>query len=160
MANSQVRQRLINLAEAGRKDLPGDFLEFCESLEGDLSTGLRPQPKTKRGAQTSIWVSKIGPAIVSELHALLCTRDSKYADVRRTGKGLAEKTIPALGIVIAGTFGVPEALATAAVAFVALAVFRVGVATFCRLCQKEGHSARGQGATFDNRSRGPGRAGA
>jgi hypothetical protein len=75
----------------------------------------------------------IRAAILEELRLFLCTDHSRYKNLRTQGKKLTKDAILFIAGVIGGTLSLPAGVATACVAFIALACLRVGAGTFCRL---------------------------
>jgi hypothetical protein len=124
---------VVSLAEESRGELPADFFLYYDDLQGALARGTIPEALSARGPDGSAWYGKIGPAILSELEVLLCTDDTKYAEVRKRGEQLGQTTIGAIGASVALQFGLTVAMATGAVAFIAIAIAKIGAATFCRM---------------------------
>lgn len=129
-------RELQELAEMGRKLLPKEFFAFNDSVDTLVRTGvLRPKTRTRDGSEES-WSSRIGLAALEQLRMYLYTDDGRYKDVRAKGKSLARSAVQAIAAYIAGAFGLTVGVATAAVAFLALAITRIGVGTFCELTNR------------------------
>jgi hypothetical protein len=130
---------LEELAESHRGKLPADFFTGLTELEADLARGRWPEEPRPRGEAQAKKGGKrktkpgLRTAVLEELRLLLCTNDGRYKEVREQGQSLTKVGIAAVAGYVAAALGVSLGLATGAVAFIALAVLRVGAGAFCRL---------------------------
>jgi hypothetical protein len=122
---------LILLAEEHRGDLPPGFDAMSQELEVLLANG-RDIPHLTRGDGGSL-NHRIRKAVLQELRGFLCTDDPRYAQVREHGGTITRTSTAGIAAYVAGAVGISAGMATACVAFVALAVLNVGVGTFCRV---------------------------
>ncbi len=127
------RTEVARLAEDYRPELPPEFFTFCDLVESALEHGEWPSLGPSRGGDAPFLSSAVIAAILEEIRLLLCTTNPRYTDIRRRGRSMLTAGIPAIAGYIAGVFGIPVASATGAVAFLVLAILRVGVAVFCRI---------------------------
>ena len=122
---------LVLLAEEHRRDLPAGFESAASELAVLLEAGA-PLTAATRGGAGSL-NQRIKAAVLAELRELLCTNDVRYKDVREQGKVITRTSLPGVAAYVAATVGISAAAATACVAFVALAVAKIGVGAFCRV---------------------------
>ena len=122
---------LVLLAEEHRADLPAGFDALAQEL-GLLIQDGRPLGDLTRGKKDSL-NHRIRHAAIQELRGFLCTNDRRYAEVRAHGKTITRTSLASVAAYVAGAVGITTAMATACVAFVALAILNVGVGTFCRV---------------------------
>lgn len=120
---------LVLIAEEHRADLPPGFDALSKELEVLLATD-RGIPDVTRGGSLN---HRIRQAALQELRGFLCTKDPRYDDVREHGKTITRTSLASIAAYVAGAVGISAGMATACVAFVALAVMNVGIGTFCRL---------------------------
>jgi hypothetical protein len=127
--------QLLQIAEASRGRLDTSFFQYRDYVETKLENSEWPEPLRFYSAETSVDESqaRLVDLIVAELHLLLCTTDNRYKDVRSKGKIFSQAALPAVAAYVAGACGISVGLATGGVAFIAIAVFRVGVGVFCRV---------------------------
>lgn len=132
---------LVLLAEEYRGSLPSGFDASCHEL-GVLLEGGAPISTLDRGVSGSL-NQRIKQAVIGELREFLCTDAERYKDVRAHGKTLTRTSITSISAYVAGAVGISAAAATACVAFVALAVAKVSVGTFCRLSEDNAGNRKG-----------------
>lgn len=132
MNNDPGLRAIANLFEQNRNALPKDFEELANRALGDIAAGSSPRIAITRGGKKTI-SPKLLKAILAETHSFLCTEDHKYASLRKQAKSLSEGVVLALAGFMSGKFDISLAAATAAVGFVALALGRIGVGSFCRV---------------------------
>jgi len=128
-------EELALLAEQHRGDLPSGFDAVAHEVGLLLESGAAIETLT-RGVKSSL-NHRIRAAVLSELRDLLCTDNKRYADVRAHGNTITKTSIASASAYVAGAVGISAAAATACVAFIALAVSKVGVGVFCRLAPKK-----------------------
>jgi hypothetical protein len=126
---------LVLLAEEHRRNLPEGFESTANELSVLLETGA-PLHAMTRGSQGSM-NQQIKAAVLRELRDLLCTNDKRYEDVRAHGKVITRTSLASVSAYVAGAVGISAGAAMACVAFVALAVAKVGVGAFCRIVKDE-----------------------
>ena len=133
---------LMEFAESQRGKLPDRFFAELSAMEADLARGRWPQEPRSRSVRSLASVPKkqqdalkpgLRSAILAELRLLLCGNDPRYRDVRERGKALSKAGLGAVSAYVAGAVGISLGVATAAVAFIALALCRLGVGVFCRI---------------------------
>jgi len=132
---------LVLLAEEHRADLPAGFDALAQELGLLIQEG-RPLEDLTRGKSDSL-NHRIRQATVQELREFLCTNDRRYAETRAHGKTITRASLASVAAYVAGAVGISAAMATACVAFVALAILNVGIGTFCRVTDEpktKGHS--------------------
>ena len=129
---------LVIFAEEHRSDLPPGFAALSEELTMLIDNG-RPLDDLSRGGTSLNY--RIRRAAVLELRGFLCTNDPRYEEVRTHGKTISRMSLTSIAGYVAGTVGISAAMATACVAFVALAILNVGVGTFCRVSETTGADA-------------------
>lgn len=123
---------LAAFAEQYREELPPEFfadLQYCTANlgHGEWPTSLRG--RGRRGKSFEVWRS----AVLAELHRFLCTDAADYAVLRKKASGLSEGALFAIAGFVAGKCGISIAFASGMVGFLGLAVFRIGLGSFCRL---------------------------
>ena len=123
---------LEDLAEVHKLDIPKDFFLYLRFAEQEWIADRPVEPWSFRGAEDG-YGTKLADAIFMEIGKLLCTKDNTYSEVRANGRAITNAGISAVAGVIAVKFGLVLAVASSAVAFVALVVLRVGQKVFCRL---------------------------
>ncbi len=130
-----VDPELVVFAEQHRHLLPEGFMEEIDALESQLVQNVPIRPTRVKGQMDASTPSnsELRAAVLKELSLFLCSDDTRYTDLRGTGRKLSKDAVHFIAGVIVGTLGIASGMATACVAFVALACLRVGVATFCRL---------------------------
>lgn len=131
--NNELPPEIIGLAEEHRNELSSDFFVYYDDLERQLGQRRLPERLRTRGETSEVWYSELGPAIIDELRLFLCTNDERYASVREKGEGVGQTAIAAIAGSLAAQFGLAVGATTGAVAFIALAVMKIGVSVFCRL---------------------------
>jgi len=131
---SNLDSELVAFAERYRCFLPDGFQEEIDVLKSELAQqrSIVPLRAKGRGSRRQSNVS-IRAAILQELSLFLCTDDARYADLRGNGRKLTKEVVQFMAGVIVGLLGVASGVATACVAFLALACARIGLGTFCRL---------------------------
>jgi hypothetical protein len=128
------QQELVNLAESHRGDLDDTFFAYRDTIEMELLDGRSPDVRL-RGLGDR-WAS-VTRAVLEELRLLLCTKDKRYDEVRKSGAGLTKLAIPSIAAYVAGALGLSLGLVTAVAAFLALVVLKVGAGAFCRVTEKK-----------------------
>ena len=125
---------LLRVAEEWRARLDASFFQYRDYVEARLEENEWPEPLRFYSAETGADESqaRLVDMIMAELHLLLCSNDKRYGEVRKSGKVFSQAALPAVAAYVAGACGVSVGLATGGVAFIAIAVFRVGVGVFCR----------------------------
>jgi hypothetical protein len=98
-----------------------------------LQTGV-PIAAAARGGEGST-NQRIKAAVLGELRELLCTENVRYEDVRDHGRVITRTSLAGVSAYVAGAVGISAGAAMACVAFVALAVAKVGVGAFCRMVE-------------------------
>ena len=136
-----MEHELAIVAEQHRHLLDAEFVRYRDEVAANLTAGRAMLPLTTRsGGSDDLWL-RLATATVEELHYLFCTDDARYKDVRKRGSDFAKIALPSVAGYIAGTLGISLALATGAVALMAISVFRVGVGVFCRVARTSAASA-------------------
>jgi hypothetical protein len=135
------KRELRILAEDGVTLLPNDFGIHCAALEAAMTLGEWPELVSRLPAGLSL-SQRLTNCIVDELYHLFCTEDERYAEVRGAGKSFTKHCLPTVAGFVAGSVGVTEAMASSAIAFVTLAVFKVGRNAFCVLKSKSHPTAK------------------
>jgi hypothetical protein len=130
-----THNELVLFAEEHRTSLPIGFDGTAEELTVLMQRGA-PITATARGAAGPLNI-RIKDAVVLELRDLLCTDSVRYADVRTHGHVVSRASLASIAAYVAGALGITAGAATACVAFVALAVAKVGSGAFCRLTAVE-----------------------
>lgn len=127
---------LEDIANEHRQDLGTEFLLYLRFVEQEWSANRPAGTWTFRDPNDKLEVgASLAGAIMDEIRRLVCTKDKAYADVRAKGREITKAGICAVAGAVAVKFGLALAVATSAVAFVALLVLRVGISVFCRLHQ-------------------------
>lgn len=142
----EVAHELADIAERARGLLDAEFFRQRDYVDQCLTRGGWPASLLKRGSGGERRKPELVPAILEELVVLLCTDDRRYLDVRKKGADFSRVVLPVVAGYVAGTVGVPLAVATGAVAFIAISVLRVGQGVFCRVAT-HGAARRRPGAT-------------
>ena len=122
---------LVLFAEEHRGSLPAGFDAAAQELTVLLQTGAEID-LLDRGSRAPL-NQRIRRAVIIELRAFLCTTDKRYAEVRRHGTALSRTSLASMSAYVAGAVGISAGVATACVAFVALAVTNISIGTFCQL---------------------------
>ena len=122
---------LILFAEEHRARLPAGFDAVAQELAVLLETGAEID-LLDRGPRAPL-NQRIRRAVIIELRACLCTADKRYADVRAQGKALSRASLASVSGYVAAAVGISAGVATACVAFVALAFANISIGTFCQL---------------------------
>lgn len=128
---------LAGIAENERASLDPDFFEYRDHIEHSLALADYPSEVRFRSLETNGFGAKLAAAALEELTLLLCTNDRRYAEVRARAGNFSNTVLPAVAGYVSATVGVSVAIAGAGVAFVALAILRVGVGSLCRAVKKE-----------------------
>jgi hypothetical protein len=129
--DAEIDYELKAIAEEHRADFTQEFFRYRDFVEESLEAENWPELRFRLGQETSR-DSKLVKAILSELRALLCTEDKRYSDVRRSAGVFSKVALPAVAAYVAGAVGISVGLASGGVAFIALAVFKVGKNVFCK----------------------------
>ena len=124
---------LAELAERHRGELPIGFFQSRDFIEASLSAGHWPDELRERAVIGRDEAARLANAVLKELHVLFCTSDSRYKGIREEGDKFCSIAVPAVASSVATALGITSGVATGAVAFVALAVLKIGTAVFCRL---------------------------
>ena len=119
---------LVQLAYSTCQNLPPQF-----SIDiGDLATLPAPPKILELDEATHTWSNgSICQTILGELSLYLCTSDPKYDTLRSQGENATTALVAMLGGTVATKFAISSMTATACVAYVALAVVKLGVGVFC-----------------------------
>lgn len=125
------------VAESNRNMLPSEFFEYYNDIASALAEGCHPQQFRPRAASSNNWYSRIGPAVFNELFTLLCTKDKRYDDVRKSGDAVGKSAVAVIAGYIAGSCGIELGVATGSVAFAVLLVLKLSTRTFCRLMREQ-----------------------
>lgn len=119
---------LVQLAHLTYQNLPPQFSTDI----GDLATLSAPPKILELDEASPPWSNgSICQTILGELSLYLCTSDSKYDTLRSQGENATTALVAMLGGTVATKFGITSMAATACVAYVALAVVKLGVGVFC-----------------------------
>ncbi len=122
---------LAQLALLHRNDVPPTFAVEAFDLRANIPSERILEREEPTGQHTN---QSIRTLIVRELSIYLCTDDPKYGSLRSQGENATTALVAMLGGTVATTLGLPLATATGCVAYVALAVAKLGVGVFCDLC--------------------------
>ena len=122
---------LVFFAEEQRANLPAGFDAVAQELTVLLETGAEID-LLDRGPRAPL-NQRIRRAVIMELRAFLCTGDKRYADVRAQGNALTRASLASVSGYVAAAVGISAGVATACVAFVALALANIGIGAFCQL---------------------------
>ncbi len=113
-----------------RDALPPQFFSDLNIVEAELARGDLPEDLVSKGEPRDT-IPGARSAILFELHRLLCTDDPFYGSVRSGAKEVTQDAAKIMGGVIAGTCGLTVLVATGMVAFLALAVMKLGAGLYC-----------------------------
>ncbi len=121
---------LSGLARLHRHELPPHFeAEMCHwGVAASRNLDLESDEPSGDARNQSI-----RDLITRELSLYLCTEDPKYESLRAEGKNATTALVAMLGATVAAALGLPLAAATGCVAYVALAVAKLGAGVFCEL---------------------------
>lgn len=131
MTSSSIDLELIRLAESSRGELDRDFFQVRDFAQSRLEASVWPGLLAERGPWRES-SARLVDACLHELRILMCTDDPKYSEVRRAGGGFSAACVPVVAGVVAASLGIATGVASAGVAFVALAVLEVGRNSLCR----------------------------
>ncbi len=84
-------------------------------------------------------------AVKEEVHSLVCTKSTKYSDVRKkleqVGQGGSSAVVSLVAAAIGNTIGVAAGAITGLVAVLLLVVLKLGVAAYCSMIERRGHGS-------------------
>jgi hypothetical protein len=154
MTRKLIDPELIELAEEHRHLLPRGFNQEADAVEAALSKGQTLLAFRSKG-RGKAKKSNVGirAAVLEELRLFLCTEDVRYKDLQAGGKSLTKQSVLVIAGWVAATLGITTGIATACVSFLALAILRLGVATFCRLNPPPAADPKGASKTSKGRTR-------
>lgn len=121
----------LHFAEQHRQFLPEEFFNDLALVEAELEGGLIPEVLLSKGSGTRS-IPGIRSSILHELHRLLCTEDPFYKDVRIQARRVSQEAAGLIGTLVAGTCGLFAGMVIGMVAFLSLAVMKIGTEVFCR----------------------------
>jgi hypothetical protein len=125
------------VAEEHRQVLDEEFFSVSNYIELSLSNGKFPESLRFRDGAHDGKTLALVEATMKELRLLLCTNDKKYDEVRQQGSSFSKLALTAMAGYVAHACSISLGVATGGVAFLALAVFRVGVGVFCQLSSNQ-----------------------
>ena len=121
---------LTELARFHRHDVPPRFEAETHDLAEKTARSFALESDATTNQSTNRSIRAI---IVRELSVYLCTDDPKYGSLRAEGRNATTALVAMLGATVATASGLPLAAATGCVAYVALAVAKLGATVFCDL---------------------------
>lgn len=130
--NPEIEYELRSVWEDHRQEFSKQFPQYGDYIARQLIAGQWPVLRWREGESPNQEITILN-ASLNELHLLLCTKDKRYADVRKGGDSFVKVALPAISIYLAGICGVSAGVASGALALAALTIFRVGQGTFCRV---------------------------